>query len=98
MCCALVRGLFLTMAAFAFVEDTRCQDDRAEGAGDDDSCFPIWWPRVQTVPFEVVVANRLVRTCCGGCAERVRGNPAEAIKKLEKNDSEVRDASDSKTT
>ncbi|MEE2681809.1 MAG: hypothetical protein VX641_05495 [Planctomycetota bacterium] len=49
-------------------------------------------------PFEVVVANRLVRTCCGGCAERVRGNPAEAIKKLEKNDSEVRDASDSKTT
>ena len=34
-------------------------------------------------PFELVVANRLVRTCCGGCGERVRNNPALAIKKLE---------------
>lgn len=34
-------------------------------------------------PFELVVANRLVRTCCGGCAASVRNDPATAIKKLE---------------
>ncbi len=33
-------------------------------------------------PVEVVVANRLVRTCCKDCATSVRSNPAPAIAKL----------------
>lgn len=33
-------------------------------------------------PFEVVVANRLVRTCCGGCAAGVQKNPELALSKL----------------
>ena len=33
-------------------------------------------------PFEVVVANRLVRTCCGGCAAGVKKNPELALGKL----------------
>jgi hypothetical protein len=34
-------------------------------------------------PFEFVVANRLVRTCCGGCAGKVRANPTDAITKVD---------------
>ena len=37
-------------------------------------------------PVEVVVANRLVRTCCKDCAASVRGNPATAIAKLGRKD------------
>ena len=33
-------------------------------------------------PFELVVANRLVRTCCGGCAQGVKNDPAASIQKL----------------
>ena len=33
-------------------------------------------------PFELVVANRLVRTCCGGCAAGVKKNPELALAKL----------------
>ena len=37
-------------------------------------------------PVEFVVANRLVRTCCEGCAKEVRANPATAISKLKVKD------------
>ena len=37
-------------------------------------------------PVEVVVANRLVRTCCKDCAASVRSNPAPAIAKLGRKD------------
>ena len=33
-------------------------------------------------PFELVVANRLVRTCCGGCATKVKASPAMAVSQL----------------
>jgi hypothetical protein len=34
-------------------------------------------------PFEFVVANRLVRTCCGGCARKVKASPTEAIAQVD---------------
>ena len=49
-------------------------------------------------PFELVVANRLVRTCCGGCAARVRNDPATAIKKLEASRAPDKEDSGSKKT
>lgn len=33
--------------------------------------------------YEFVVANRLVRLCCKKCAEKVRANPLDAIKKVD---------------
>jgi len=35
-------------------------------------------------PFDLVVANRLVRTCCGGCADRVRSDPTASIAMIDK--------------
>ena len=35
-------------------------------------------------PHEFVVANRLVRTCCGGCAKKVKKNPSAAFAQLGK--------------
>lgn len=34
-------------------------------------------------PVEFVVANRLIRTCCGGCANKVRANPSAAIMQVD---------------
>ena len=49
-------------------------------------------------PFELVVANRLVRTCCGGCGQGVRNNPGAAIQKLQEADSSKASTSESKKT
>lgn len=35
-------------------------------------------------PFQFVVANRLIKTCCGGCANRVKADPTAAIAMLDK--------------
>ena len=35
-------------------------------------------------PSEFVVANRMVRTCCGGCATKVKANPTAAIAMIDK--------------
>ena len=35
-------------------------------------------------PYEFVVANRLVRTCCGGCAKQVQESPGDAIMQVDK--------------
>ena len=35
-------------------------------------------------PFEFVVANRMVRTCCGGCARKVRETPTSTIAQIDK--------------
>ena len=35
-------------------------------------------------PNEVVVANRMVRTCCGGCSNKVKQNPAQYLAMLDK--------------
>lgn len=33
-------------------------------------------------PYDMVIAGRLMRLCCGGCKEGVKSNPAAAIVKL----------------
>ena len=35
-------------------------------------------------PHEFVVANRLVKTCCGGCANKVKANPSDALMQVDK--------------
>lgn len=35
-------------------------------------------------PTELVVANRLVRTCCGGCSKKVMADPTAVIARLDK--------------
>ena len=35
-------------------------------------------------PQELVVANRLIRTCCGGCSNKVKANPTTSIAQLDK--------------
>ena len=35
-------------------------------------------------PNQIVVANRMVRTCCGGCSNKVKENPAQYIAMLDK--------------
>ena len=44
-------------------------------------------------PQELVVANRLVRTCCGGCSQKVKANPTASIAQLDK----ARQAKNTKT-
>jgi hypothetical protein len=44
-------------------------------------------------PQQLVVANRLVRTCCGGCSKKVMENPTSSIVKLDK----ARQAKNTKT-
>ena len=36
-----------------------------------------------TNPNQVVVANRMVRTCCGGCSSKVTQNPARYLAMLD---------------
>ncbi|MCH2144557.1 MAG: hypothetical protein MK082_05355 [Phycisphaerales bacterium] len=45
-------------------------------------------------PQEFVVANRLVKTCCGGCASRVKNDPTASIAKLD----DARKAKSTKTS
>ena len=35
-------------------------------------------------PNQIVVANRMVRTCCGGCSNKVKSNPAQYLAMLDK--------------
>ena len=35
-------------------------------------------------PNQIVVANRMVRTCCGGCSNKVKSNPAPYLAMLDK--------------
>ena len=48
-------------------------------------------------PFELVVANRLVKTCCGGCGQSVRNNPGAAIAKLQQSDAKKSTSKTNKT-
>ena len=34
-------------------------------------------------PVEVVIANRLVRLCCGGCKGRLRGDPSKYLEMVD---------------
>lgn len=34
-------------------------------------------------PNQIVVANRMVRTCCGGCSNKVKSNPAQYLAMLD---------------
>jgi predicted metal-binding protein len=45
-------------------------------------------------PHEMVVANRLVKTCCGGCSNRVKANPTATIAKID----QARQAKSTKTS
>ena len=44
-------------------------------------------------PNELVVANRLVKTCCGGCSKKVKANPTATIAMIDK----ARQAKNTKT-
>lgn len=45
-------------------------------------------------PHEMVVANRLVKTCCGGCSNKVKANPTATIAKID----QARQAKNTKTS